>query len=76
MPRYQAKAKISSQTYLFFEETKTKTKITQKSSKLISCFLIFQPTPFELQLLPTKAPLPLIMTFLFRDFQDEHLSQL
>ena len=55
---------------------KAKTKITQKSSKLISCFLIFQKKPFELQLLPTKVPLPLIMTLLFKDFQDEHLSQL
>ena len=35
----------------------------------------FSTNSFEFQLLPTKVPLPLIMTLLFRDFKDEHLSQ-
>ena len=41
--------------------------------QLVSPLLIYQQIPFEFQLPPAKSSLTLIMTFLFRDFKDEHL---
>ena len=68
--RYEAKAKMSSQTYLFQKQA----KITKKFWKFASPLLIFELTSFKFQLPSTKAPLSLITTLLFRDFKDEHLS--
>ena len=68
--RYEAKAKMSSQTYIFQNQA----KVIKKFWKFASPLLVFELTSFKCQLPSTKAPLPLITTLLFRDFKDEHLS--
>ena len=68
--RYEAKAKMSIQTYLFQNQA----NVTKNFWKFASPLLSFELTSFKCQLSSTKAPLPLITTLLFRDFKDEHLS--
>ena len=62
--KYQAKL-------IFFKKKKQTQKAKQKQIYLE----VLKACPsFEFQLPPTKAPLPLIMTLLLRDFIGEHIS--
>ena len=56
---------------IFFKNKKQTQKAKQKQIYLEVLKVCLS---FKFQLPPTKAPLPLIMTLLFRDFMGEHLS--
>ena len=57
---------------IFFKNKKQTQKAKQKQ---IYLEVLKVSLSLEFQLPPTKAPLPLIMTLLFRDFIGEHLPQ-